>query len=77
MARFTLTLDTENDSFGDDCYSRAKEIARILRSAAESLDTGGIEAGDAPWRLRDSNGNSVGAYSLTGDDSAVADPSDA
>lgn len=58
MERFTLRLDTDNDAFRDE---PASEIARLLRDAARR-----VEAGDAEGRLRDANGNTVGAFCVEG-----------
>lgn len=57
MARFTLTIDCDNDAFSDD---PASEIARILRDASRRVDAhSGLCNGDT-FHFRDSNGNIVG-----------------
>lgn len=54
---FTLTMATENAAFED---MPEYEVARILRKVADQ-----IEDGDTTGRVRDINGNTVGAYDLT------------
>ena len=51
--------NTDNDAFGQTNESRAEEIARILERAAEKIRQGlfyGV--------LLDSNGNTVGEFTL-------------
>jgi hypothetical protein len=56
MGTFTLTIDTANDAFTGD---ESAEVARILRDAARRVVIGVTEA-----RLKDTNGNTVGAFTL-------------
>ena len=58
MPRFELHIETGNSSLADD---PAYEIARILRRVASTVEDHG--AGGGP--LRDINGNRVGSYTLT------------
>jgi hypothetical protein len=52
---FTLTFNTDNDAFADgDC---AREIARICRTIGDR-----IARGDTTGKVRDVNGNTIGAY---------------
>lgn len=57
---FTLKIDTANNAFADGNLSG--ELARLLRIVADRLETYGETAG----RVKDTNGNTVGDYSLTG-----------
>ena len=60
MAKSGLTLDIkslDNSAFGNDPMT---EIARILREAAEH-----IESGRERGVLRDSNGNPVGDWGIS------------
>lgn len=54
MARFTLTIDTDNAAFDPD---PAPEVARILRQTADR-----VEAGVTSGAARDINGNRVGTF---------------
>jgi hypothetical protein len=56
---FELKIHTSNAAFESDV---AKEIASVLRRAADDL-----EAGRDVVYLRDSNGNKVGTFILTED----------
>ena len=60
---FTLTIETENAAFADD---PGAEVARILREAADTVET----SGDFTVYLNDINGNRVGSFTLEteGDD---------
>lgn len=63
MARFTLTIDTDNAAFGDSPEERREEISRILRDIATTI------ARD-PWgsgTIWDANGNNVGEYGMSDD----------
>ena len=57
MAKFTLSFDADSAAFDSD---RDTEVARILRHAADLVLSGGDTT------LRDLNGNTVGAWKLTG-----------
>ena len=60
MSKFILEFSTGNAAFGDDSESRSAEIARILRTLADS-----VEGRD--WnlfKLLDLNGNTVGEAEL-------------
>jgi hypothetical protein len=56
MSSFSLKLNTDNDAFAED---PALEVARILREAADKL-----ESGCTGSQLRDGNGNKVGQFTL-------------
>jgi len=58
---FTLRINDDNAAFDttDDPYARLNEIARLLRLAADSVESGG-----AIRSLKDINGNLVGAMEL-------------
>lgn len=58
MERFMLRIDTGGAAFEAE---PATELARLLREAAER-----VEAGDAEGRIRDANGNTVGAFCVEG-----------
>ena len=57
MAKFTLEIRCDNAAFVGDPQA---EIARILRDAANAVET------QAHGTLRDVNGNRVGTFTLTG-----------
>lgn len=59
MKAFHLHLRCENAAFDDDA---ALEIVRILRVAADQIEQIGVNTINAGARLRDCNGNSVGAW---------------
>ena len=56
MSSFTLKLNTDNAAFS---YDAAMEVARILREAANKLESGFTDT-----KLRDYNGNVVGQFTL-------------
>lgn len=58
MKKFTLTVNTDNESFD---INPAVEVTRLLRAVAEELERWG-ELPDMPRVLRDANGNNVGSY---------------
>ncbi len=63
--RYTLTIQADNDAFGQNEPDRSREVARIMRTVAMRLEHGGtFEALDP---LRDINGNRVGQLTLTED----------
>jgi hypothetical protein len=53
---FTLKFENHHDAFQPDGVA---ESARILRNLAYRL-----ERGDSNWKIKDSNGNTVGAYHI-------------
>lgn len=55
--KFNLSIDCDNAVFEDQ---PATEIARILRSVAHRVTTGGIGG-----NVRDLNGNTVGGWAVT------------
>lgn len=57
--KFRLHLDCDNAAFED---APGEEIARILREAADRIESGDLPGGFT--NLRDMNGNAVGAYRL-------------
>ena len=65
----TITIDLDNDAFGQSSSARKWEVRKILDGM---LDTDPrsihavIEAG-FKGNLRDSNGNTVGAWKVEGD----------
>lgn len=61
MARFTLTIDTDNDAFQP---SPGPELARILRDAAARVEYGDVREPGDERGLRDANGNTVGSMRL-------------
>lgn len=61
-----ITLTTDNAAFGDSPTAKATEVARILRDLAGRLDHGFTF-----HKVRDANGNTVGAVERTGKDRAL------
>lgn len=59
MARYLIEIDTSNDAFEDLEF----ELGRILRAAARK-----VEFGELDFKLRDSNGNTVGSAYLEDDE---------
>jgi hypothetical protein len=55
---FRLTISTDNEAFTED---RGAELARILTWLAQRFDTG-VPGGEGT--VRDSNGNTVGKWTL-------------
>lgn len=55
MAKFIVSIETDNAAFADDLYD--VEIARILRTVADKVERGIIDA-----RILDINGNTVGKH---------------
>lgn len=60
MARYTITIDTDNAAFGDTDYEAQREVADILRKLADRLDNDDVRS-----PLRDSNGNTVGLFTIS------------
>ena len=58
----TLTIETDNAAFGDD---PAEELASILRRLASNLTMLSRLAAPENGKVRDSNGNTVGTWSLS------------
>ena len=58
-SKFELVLDTGNAAF--DGYEGELEVARILRAAADALESEAWNV-DGPNRIRDINGNRVGFW---------------
>jgi hypothetical protein len=63
MAKFTLTISTDNAAFEAD--DLGIEIARILRGVADSTERGIDPKRFFTLPLRDVNGNTVGKYTYT------------
>lgn len=63
--KFTLSVDTDTEAFGDDTWDREMEVARILRQVSMSL-YGGAIVGQAA-ELRDRHGRTVGKYEFSED----------
>lgn len=59
MAKYLIEIDTDNDAFEDLEY----ELATILRKAIKKLESGILD-----FKLRDSNGNTVGSAYLEEDE---------
>ncbi len=65
--RLTITIDCDNAAFDDDEGCCGAEVARILHRLADGFsesDAAGI-ADESGLKLRDSNGNTVGAVVVT------------
>ncbi len=58
--KFTVELNAGNSAFGDDPETRGAEIARILRTLADSVEVGDWNL----FKLLDINGNTVGEAQL-------------
>lgn len=61
MRRFTLVFDLQTDAFADDPQM---EISRLLRTTAASVERYGSVGGPGEHKVRDSNGNTVGEWSI-------------
>jgi len=59
MGKFELNIATDNAAF-DNASGGADEVARLLREAADKVESGGLSGQERP--LRDINGNTVGAF---------------
>lgn len=62
----TIRIDMGNDAFGVTAHDRGAELAAALRTLADQLEESGASAGDR-LGIMDSNGNSIGAASVTED----------
>jgi hypothetical protein len=60
---FRLTIETENAAFGESMETVVDEVTGILREVAGRIDRGVVGG-----PIRDTNGNSVGTYTLTFDE---------
>jgi hypothetical protein len=60
--RFKLDIQCDNAAFEEP----ATEIARVLREAATRIEGGELPEGSGGGKLRDSNGNTVGGWAVTG-----------
>ncbi|MFG0329823.1 MAG: hypothetical protein ACF8PN_08000 [Phycisphaerales bacterium] len=63
-AAFTVDVSTENAAFTTDGLA---ELARILRTIADTLEHGGTWSHGDTVNVRDHNGNTVGAWRLAVD----------
>jgi hypothetical protein len=61
----TITIDTDNAAFEEAGVEF--EAARILRAFARTIENNGMPIGST-WKLRDINGNTVGAAETTEDE---------
>lgn len=61
--RFTLEITCAGAAFGDSDDDRARELARILRHAAERIEANGYGAG-VTRGLTDLNGNARGSFTF-------------
>jgi hypothetical protein len=59
--KFRLSVEMDNDAFGQNDWTNGQELARLLREVADRV-AAEVRSGTA----RDSNGNSVGAWSIVG-----------
>lgn len=59
----TITINTENDAFGQTNEETAEEIAKILDKASTKFRTDSSTPYNNPT-LQDSNGNTVGAIKV-------------
>lgn len=67
MAKYLIEIDTDNDAFEDLEY----ELSSILRKAAKNLFSGILD-----FKLRDSNGNTVGSAYLEEDEDEIPELSE-
>lgn len=65
MAHVTITIETDNEAFGDTVGDTAREIARILSDLSNRIEDRDYEFvfDEQPISLRDHNGNRVGKAS--------------
>lgn len=75
---FTLKINTDNAAFGELGAEKAAEVAMILRRVAGELEAGaarvrhkGRKLVSVEGQCRDTNGNTVGEWSLTVDGAAA------
>jgi len=61
MPKFTVIIDTDNDTFKGE---PEREVARILRQLANSITVQGAEAG-IEHTLKDINGNDCGSWYMS------------
>lgn len=59
---FRLTIDTANAAFED--HHRGPELVRILRALADRLEANPGLAAGADGPVADTNGNTVGRYTI-------------
>ena len=57
----TITINTDNDSFGTDQWQQSSEVAWILRSLATEML---LEDVVEETKIKDSNGNTVGELTI-------------
>lgn len=62
--RLTITIDCENEAFGENDCDRSDECSRILDQLAARLESKGFD--DFPLPLFDVNGNRVGVATFGG-----------
>ena len=61
--KLRITIDMNNESFGDNHYSRGAEVATVLDRISRRLVEGTAVLGlEAP--IHDSNGNTVGTMTI-------------
>lgn len=63
--KFTLSIDTDTEAFGEDAWDREMEVARVLRQVSMSLYGGAIVGQEA--ELLDRHGRTVGKYEFSED----------
>lgn len=61
---FKLEFKTDNAAFHEDEYAMAEEVSSILKGVAEKI---AAADGTTEGPVRDTNGNTVGKWSLTED----------
>ncbi len=62
-ARFNVTFEIDNESFGEDSHTRAAEIHRILLTIGRQVEAGPSML-DQGGSVFDANGNTVGRWSV-------------
>lgn len=61
MRKFTLTIECDNDAFGNDDSAACAEINRIMRHLSARLEVNELYRNSEQW-IRDINGNACGTY---------------
>ena len=61
--KLTITMNLDNDAFGDNADDRAQEIVDQLKRLSKKLVEYGA-TGDTKWQIHDANGNKVGRLTI-------------
>lgn len=58
-----ITIEMDNAAFDEESNGQGRELARILRELADTVDESILEVDDA-WSAIDRNGNRVGSLNI-------------